>query len=182
VSGERAIGKVILVGAGPGAPDLITVRGERALRAADAVVYDALAPAELLEIAPAAAQRINVGRRGHDPPTRTQADITKLLIELARAGKTVVRLKGGDPFVFGRGSEEATACFDAGVPFEVVPGISSSIAALSYAGIPVTDRRYAASFAVVTGHRDPTRVREQIRWKGLAASADTLVVLMGMRW
>jgi uroporphyrinogen III methyltransferase/synthase len=180
VSGERSIGKVILVGAGPGAPDLITLRGERAIRTADAVVYDALAPAELLEAAPAGAERINVGKRGHDPPTRSQEEITKLLIELARAGKTVVRLKGGDPFVFGRGSEEATACFEAGIPFEVVPGVTSSIAALAHAGIPVTDRRYAASFAVVTGHRDPTRVREQIRWEGLAASADTLVVLMGM--
>jgi uroporphyrinogen III methyltransferase/synthase len=180
MSGERSVGKVILVGAGPGAPDLITLRGERALRTADAVVYDALAPPELLEFAPAGAERINVGKRGHDPPTRPQAETTQLLIELAREGKTVVRLKGGDPFVFGRGSEEATACVDAGIPFEVIPGITSSIAALAYAGIPVTDRRYAASFAVVTGHRDPTRVREQIRWEGLAASADTLVVLMGM--
>ena len=97
-------GKVYIVGAGPGAPDLITVRGERALRGADTVVYDALAPPELLEYAPAGAERINVGKRGHDPPTRSQEEITKLLIELARAGKTVVRLKGGDPFVFGRGS------------------------------------------------------------------------------
>ena len=124
------------MGAGPGAPDLITLRGERALRTADVVVYDALAPPELLEFAPAGAERINVGKRGHDPPTRSQEEITELLVELARAGKTVVRLKGGDPFVFGRGSEEATACFDAGIPFEVVPGVTSSIAALAYAGIP----------------------------------------------
>ncbi len=180
MSGERPVGKVILVGAGPGAPDLITVRGERALRAAEVVVYDALAPAELLEYAPAGAERINVGRRGHAAPTRTQEEITALIIALARAGKRVVRLKGGDPFVFGRGSEEGTACFEAGIPFEVVPGVTSSIAALAYAGIPITDRRHAASFAVVTGHRDPTRVREQIRWEGLAAAADTLVILMGM--
>ena len=180
MSRVRSLGKVILVGAGPGAPDLITLRGVRALRTADVVVYDALAPPELLEAAPAGAERINVGKRGHDPPTLSQDGITALLIELARAGKTVVRLKGGDPFVFGRGSEEATACFDAGIPFEVIPGVTSSIAALAYAGIPVTDRRHAASFAVVTGHRDPTRVREQIRWEGLAAAADTLVILMGM--
>lgn len=180
MSREGSVGKVILVGAGPGASDLITLRGERALRTADVVVYDALAPSELLEVAPAGAERINVGKRGHDPPTRSQEDINNLLVELARAGKTVVRLKGGDPFVFGRGSEEATVCFDAGIPFEVIPGVTSSIAALAYAGIPVTDRRYSASFAVVTGHRDPTRVREQIRWEGLAASADTLVILMGM--
>jgi uroporphyrinogen III methyltransferase/synthase len=131
-------------------------------------------------LAPPGAERINVGKRGHGPPTLSQEEINALLIELARAGRRVVRLKGGDPFVFGRGSEEATACFEAGIPFEVVPGVTSSIAALAYAGIPVTDRRYAASFAVVTGHRDPTLVREQIRWEGLAASADTLVVLMGM--
>jgi len=180
VSGGRAIGKVILVGAGPGASDLITLRGVRALRSADAVVYDALSPPELLAIAPAGAELINVGKRGHDPPTRSQEEINELLVELARAGKRVVRLKGGDPFVFGRGSEEATVCYDAGIPFEVIPGITSSIAALTYAGIPVTDRRYSASFAVVTGHRDPTRVREKIRWEGLAASADTLVILMGM--
>jgi len=176
-----AAGRVILVGAGPGAPDLITVRGERALRSADAVVYDALAPDSLLSLAPPHAERIDVGRRGHTDPPRTQDDINALLVRLAREGKRVVRLKGGDPYVFGRGGEEASACLAAGVPCEVVPGVSSAIGALAYAGIPVTDRRYAASFAVVTGHKDPARVREEIRWSALATAADTLVILMGMR-
>jgi uroporphyrinogen III methyltransferase / synthase len=174
-------GRVVLVGAGPGAPDLVTVRGERAIRAADVVVYDALAPRALLALAPPGAELVNVGRRGHEEPTRTQEEIHALLIVRARQGKRVVRLKGGDPFVFGRGGEEATACLAAGVDVEVVPGVTSAIGALAAAGIPVTDRRFAASFAVVSGHKDPTRVREEIDWAGLARSADTLVVLMGMR-
>lgn len=173
-------GRVILVGAGPGAPDLITLRGARALRQADAVLYDELASRALLGLAPQA-ELVNVGRRGHDAPTRSQRDIESLLLRLARQGKCVVRLKGGDPYVFGRGGEEASACRAAGIPCEVVPGVSSAIGALAYAGIPVTDRRHAASFAVVTGHKDPTRVREQIRWEALAQGADTLVVLMGAR-
>ena len=174
-------GRVILVGAGPGDPDLITLRGLKALQRADAVVYDALAPPELLEHVPANATLHNVGKRGHDEPTRTQPETTALLIDLARAGDVVVRLKGGDPFVFGRGGEEASACVSAGIDFEVIPGISSSVAALAYAGIPVTDRRLAASFAVVTGHKDPTTVSEETRWEELATAVDTLVILMGMR-
>jgi len=176
-----ASGRVILVGAGPGAPDLITLRGVAALRGADAVVYDSLAAQELLELAPAEAERIDVGKRGHDAPTRPQEEITALLVRLARQGKSVVRLKGGDPFVFGRGGEECSALAAAGIPFEVVPGISSLLGALAYAGIPITDRRHAASFAVVTGHKDPTKVSAETRWAELARAADTLVVLMGMR-
>ncbi len=175
------VGRVILVGAGPGDPDLVTVRGLEALRRADAVVFDSLAPASLLDEAPPGARRIDVGKRGHDAPTRTQEEINALLIGLAREGLRVVRLKGGDSFVFGRGGEELTACADAGIPVEVVPGVSSPLGALAYAGIPLTDRRHAASFAVVTGHKDPSKPREEIRWAGLARSADTLVVLMGMR-
>lgn len=174
-------GRVILVGAGPGAPDLITVRGAAALREADVVVYDSLAPVQLLELAPTGAERIDVGKRGHDAPTRAQADITALLIRLATEGKTVVRLKGGDPYVFGRGGEEASACAEAGIAFEVVPGVSSIFGALAYAGIPITDRRHGASFAVVTGHKDPGKATAETRWDLLARAADTLVVLMGMR-
>ncbi len=174
-------GRVFLVGAGPGAPDLLTLRAARLLESADVVVYDSLASRELLSLAPEAAERIDVGKRGHDAPTRTQADIQALLIDRARAGKRVVRLKGGDPFVFGRGGEEASACREAGIPCDVVPGVSSALAVPALAGIPLTDRRHAASFAVVTGHKDPTQVREAIRWAGLATSADTLVILMGMR-
>jgi uroporphyrinogen III methyltransferase/synthase len=172
---------VVLVGAGPGAPDLVTVRGLAALRAADVVVFDSLAPRELLEEAPAAAERIDVGKRGHTDPPRSQQEINQLLVDHARAGRFVVRLKGGDPFVFGRGGEEASACARAGVPFEVVPGVSSPIGVLAYAGIPVTDRRHAASFAVVTGHKDPSQASEELDLEGLARAADTLVVLMGMR-
>jgi uroporphyrinogen III methyltransferase/synthase len=178
---RTARGRVILVGAGPGDPDLITVRGLKALQAADVVVYDALASGALLDQVPAGIARINVGKRGHDLPTRPQAETTELLLTLAREGKTVVRLKGGDPYIFGRGGEEASACADAGIDFEVIPGISSSSSAPAYAGIPLTDRRHAASFAVVTGHKDPSKVAEETRWEALATAVDTLVILMGMR-
>jgi uroporphyrinogen III methyltransferase/synthase len=174
-------GRVILVGAGPGAPDLITLRGVAALRSADAVVYDSLAARELLDLAPPEALRIDVGKRGHDAPTMPQEETTALLLRLAGEGKTVVRLKGGDPYVFGRGGEEGTACAEAGVDFEVVPGVSSIFGALAYAGIPITDRRHAASFAVVTGHKDPTKVSSETRWELLGEAADTLLVLMAMR-
>lgn len=180
MSRERT-GRVLLVGAGPGDPDLITLRGVRALERADVVLYDDLANPALLDLAPRAALRINVGKRGHDAPTQPQDAIEALMLSHARDGKCVVRLKGGDPFVFGRGGEEASACADAGIPVEVVPGISAAIAAPAYAGIPVTDRRHSASFAVVTGHKDPTRVREETRWRELARAVDTIVILMGMR-
>jgi uroporphyrinogen III methyltransferase/synthase len=174
-------GRVILVGAGPGAPDLVTVRGAEALRGADAVVYDALAPEALLALAPPDALRIDVGKRGHDAPTLPQDDTSALLVRLAAEGRTVVRLKGGDPYVFGRGGEEASACARAGIPFEVVPGVSSLFGALAYAGIPITDRRHSASFAVTTGHKDPSKAARETRWDLLAQAADTLVVLMGAR-
>lgn len=176
-----SVGRVILVGAGPGDPDLITVRGVAALRLADVVLYDSLSTRELLDLAPAHAERIDVGKRGHDAPARPQDEINALIVERARAGAKVVRLKGGDPFVFGRGGEEASACAAAGIPFEVVPGVSSAVAAPAYAGIPLTDRRHSASFAVVTGHKDPGKPREETRWGELGRAVDTLVILMGMR-
>ncbi|MCG8588564.1 MAG: uroporphyrinogen-III C-methyltransferase [Proteobacteria bacterium] len=177
----RTRGRVTLVGAGPGAPDLITLRGAAAVRDADVILYDELASEELLRLASSGALTINVGRRGHDAPTRNQEEVNALIVEHARAGRAVVRLKGGDPFVFGRGGEEASACVEAGLAFEVVPGVSSALAAAAYAGIPVTDRRHSASFAVVTGHKDPTRVSEETRWAALGTAVDTLVILMGMR-
>ncbi|MBW2417623.1 MAG: uroporphyrinogen-III C-methyltransferase [Deltaproteobacteria bacterium] len=177
----RGTGKLILVGAGPGDPDLITLRGVTALGRADLVLYDELASDDLLRFAAEHAECVNVGKRGHDSPTLPQEDINALIVERALAGDTVVRLKGGDPFVFGRGGEEASACVEAGIPYEVVPGVSSPIGALAYAGIPVTDRRHAASFAVVTGHKDPTRAAQATRWGELARAVDTLVILMGMR-
>ena len=172
---------MILVGAGPGDPDLITLRGVAALRRADVVVHDSLAAPALLDYAPAAAERIDVGKRGHDAPTREQSDINALLVERARAGAVVVRLKGGDPFVFGRGGEEVSACRAAGVPVDVIPGVSSAVAAAGAAGIPLTDRRHAASVAVVTGHRDKERPWTTVDWERLARGADTVVILMGMR-
>ena len=178
---NQSRGRVVLVGAGPGDPDLITLRGIEALRSADVVLYDELATTELIDYAPASAECINVGKRGHDAPTRSQEDINRLLVERARTGQRVVRLKGGDPFVFGRGAEEASACVEAGIPYEVVPGVTSAIAALAYAGIPVTDRRHSASFAVITGHKDPKVDSETTRLGRLGESVDTLVILMGMR-
>jgi len=175
------MGRVILLGAGPGDPDLVTVRGMNALREADAVVYDALTPKELLDLVPAGAALHDVGRRDHEPSSLSPPEIAALLVELAREGKTVVRLAVGDPFVFGRGGEEATACAEAGLDFEVIPGVSSAIGAPAYAGIPLTDRRYSASFAVVSGREDPTRVSEETRWGALATAVDTLVILMGTR-
>jgi uroporphyrinogen III methyltransferase/synthase len=172
---------VVLLGAGPGDPDLLTVRGAKLLRSADVVVYDSLVARELLDLAPAQAERIDVGKRSHDAVTGSQEEIQSLLVERARRGLLVVRLKGGDPFVFGRGGEEASACRAAGVAFELVPGVTSALAAPAFAGIPVTDRRHAASFAVVTGHRDPGRPWTSIRFDRIATGADTLVVLMGMK-
>ncbi len=178
--GEK-VGRVALVGAGPGAPDLLTLRGAQALQEAEVVVYDALCSPDLLEFAPPDAERVNVGKRGHEAPTCGQAEIQELLIERARAGRRVVRLKGGDPFVFGRGGEEISALRAAGIPVDVIPGVSSAFAVPALAGIPLTDRRHAACFAVVTGHKDPSRPREELRWSELARAADTLVLLMGMR-
>lgn len=146
-------GKVFLVGAGPGDPGLITLKGVECLRRADVIVYDRLVAPALLDYAPASAEKIYVGKASSDH-TLPQSEINALLIEQARAGKIVVRLKGGDPFVFGRGGEEALALADAGIAFEIVPGISSAIAAPAYAGIPVTHRGVAASFTITTGHRE----------------------------
>ena len=172
-------GRVVLVGAGPGDPELITVKGLGWLRRADVVVHDRLVAPALLEEAPAAALRIYAGKaRGrHCIP---QSAISPLLIHHAEAGRLVVRLKGGDPIVFGRGGEEVIACRAAGIPVEVVPGISSAVAAPAAAGIPVTHRGLASSFAVVTGHEDPSKPAADVDWEGLAGGVETLVVLMGV--
>jgi uroporphyrinogen III methyltransferase / synthase len=169
---------VYLVGAGPGDPGLLTRRGEALLRGADVVVYDRLAPRALLELARPGAELVDVGKAPGDV-VMTQEDISGLLVARGAAGLEVVRLKGGDPFVFGRGGEEAEACIAAGVPFEVVPGITSAIAAAAYAGIPVTHRRVSTSFTVVTGHEDPTKGGSDTDWDALARAGGTLVVLMG---
>ena len=168
-------GFVSLVGAGPGDPDLLTVRAARTLAAADIVFYDALVSAETLALAPRA-QRFSVGKRAGRPSMR-QETIHALLIRAARRGKRVVRLKGGDPFVFGRGGEEALALLAAGIPFEVVPGVSSALAAPALSGIPVTHRGLASAFVVVSGHTEAA-------WRpvlaGLRPGGATVVALMGL--
>jgi uroporphyrin-III C-methyltransferase / precorrin-2 dehydrogenase / sirohydrochlorin ferrochelatase len=173
-------GSVALVGGGPGDPDLITVRGRRLVASADVIVVDRLAPRALLDDLPESVEVIDCGKSPHRQ-NLSQAEINAVLIDRAMAGKRVVRLKGGDPFVFGRGGEEYLACLAAGIEVTVVPGISSALAGPAAAGIPLTHRGVAADFTVVSGHLDPGRPADSgIDWPGLAASAGTLVLLMGM--
>ena len=171
-------GKVYLVGAGPGDPGLLTVRGLELLHRAEVIVYDKLVNPALLEEAPSATERIFVGKQA-GRHCIAQAEINEVLIDYARRGHQVVRLKGGDPFVFGRGGEEAEALADAGIPFEVVPGVSSAVAVPAYAGIPLTHRKFASSFAVVTGH-EARKAQDAVDWAKLATAVDTLVILMGL--
>ncbi|MGH9280360.1 MAG: uroporphyrinogen-III C-methyltransferase, partial [Acidimicrobiales bacterium] len=168
---------VYLVGAGPGDPGLLTVRAAEVLAAADVVVHDRLAEPSLLDLAPAGAERIDVGKSPGGPIN--QEAINDLLVARGRAGQHVVRLKGGDPFVFGRGGEEAAVLLAAGVPIEVVPGITSAVAVPAYAGIPVTHRGLSTSFTVVTGHSRHAADRD-LDWEALARAGGTLVVLMGV--
>ena len=168
---------VYLVGAGTGDPGLLTRRGAELLARADVVVHDRLAEISLLDLAPAGAERVDVGKSPGAPVD--QDEINRLLVERGRRGLEVVRLKGGDPFVFGRGGEEALALAEAGVPFEVVPGVSAAVAVPAYAGIPVTHRGLSTSFTVVTGHSRHA-VDNDVNWAALARAADTIVVLMGV--
>ncbi|UQX87205.1 uroporphyrinogen-III C-methyltransferase [Jatrophihabitans telluris] len=174
-----AAGSVALVGGGPGDPELITVRGRRLVFEADVVVTDRLAPRALLEQLDASVEIIDCGKSAHRH-NLTQDEINAVIVERALAGKRVVRLKGGDPFVFGRGGEEVAACLSAGVDVSVVPGITSAVAAPAAAGIPVTHRGLAADFAVVSGHRDPGRAEAGWNWAELAVGPATLIVLMGV--
>ena len=172
-------GFVSLIGAGPGDPGLLTLAGVEALATADVVVYDYLANPALLAHARPEAEQIYVGKKA-GAHTLSQEEINALLVERAQAGQRVARLKGGDPFVFGRGGEEALALVEAGLPFEVVPGVTSAVAGPAYAGIPVTHRGLSSSFAVITGHEDPTKEESAIDWPHLATAVDTLVFLMGV--
>jgi uroporphyrinogen III methyltransferase/synthase len=178
----EAYGKVYLVGAGPGAADLITVRGAEIMRVADTVVYDYLASTEIVQMAPAAAQRIYAGKMGDGAQQFEQVAINQILIEHARAGKRVVRLKGGDPFIFGRGGEEAEALAAAGIDFEVVPGVTSAIAVPAFAGIPLTHREYGSFVMFVTGHQGGEKnSAATVPWEELARAANsrgTIVILM----
>jgi uroporphyrinogen III methyltransferase / synthase len=176
----KAMGTVYLVGAGPGDPGLLTRRGAMLLERADVVVYDALINMQLLALAPATAERIYGGKRSKRH-TLLQVDLNDLLVAKAREGKTVVRLKGGDPCTFGRGGEEAEQLEAAGVPFEIVPGVSSVVAAPNYAGIPLTHRDYCSSFTVLTGHEDPDGGEGGIDWEQLARTPGTKVVVMGLK-
>jgi uroporphyrinogen III methyltransferase/synthase len=171
---------VYLVGAGPGDPGLITVKGQECLAAADVIIYDYLAAPSLLKHAAAAAERIYVGKKGGDH-TLSQAEINALIVAKARENKIVTRLKGGDPFVFGRGGEEAEVLAEAGIPFEIVPGVTSAVAAAAYAGIPLSHRKLTATIAFVTGHEDPAKEESGIDWAALARGIGTLVFFMGVK-
>ncbi|MBH0189489.1 MAG: uroporphyrinogen-III C-methyltransferase [Nitrospira sp.] len=180
MTAPRLNGKVYLVGAGPGDPKLLTLRGKECLEQADVVLYDYLANPAILTHVSDQAERLYVGRRGKGKYP-AQDEINRLLIERAQEGKTVVRLKGGDPFVFGRGGEEAEVLASAGIEFEVVPGVTAAVAAPAYAGIPVTHRTLASTVTFVTGHEDPDKPSTGVEWPRLATSHGTLVFLMGMK-
>ncbi len=174
------VGRVYLIGAGPGDPGLFTLRGVQCLHDADVVVYDHLANPRLLSYAKPGAEFIYAGKRGGEAETTSQDEIGRLLIEKATAGKVVARLKGGDPFIFGRGGEEGLALFEAGIPFEVVPGVTSAVAVPAYAGIPLTHRDYSSTVAFLTGHEDPSKDTSTIGWEKVATGIETLVFLMGV--
>jgi len=172
--------KVYLLGAGPGDPELITLKAKRLLATADTVVYDYLANPRFLAWCRPDAEIFYVGKKGGDHAL-PQDQINDLLVEQAKAGKVVARLKGGDPYVFGRGAEEALELLEHGIEFEVVPGVTSAVAAPAYAGIPLTHRRFASSVSFITGHEDPTKPESAHDWEALARSASTLVFFMGVK-
>lgn len=173
-------GKVYLVGAGPGDPGLLTIRGRELLQTADVVYHDGLVSPELLRQIPRDVRKVRVGKGRRPREKFPQSRLNELLVAEAKAGRKVVRLKGGDPFLLSRGGEEAEALRESGIPFEVVPGVSSALAAPAFAGIPLTDRRWASSVAIATGHESRTAARRTVDWAGLSRSADTLVILMGV--
>ncbi len=173
-------GPVYLVGAGPGDPELLTLKAHRLIGEADAVVYDYLVAPEILALARPEAERVFVGKKGGGFCC-PQRDIEGILIRLAQAGKRVVRLKGGDPFVFGRGGEEAEALVAAGIAFEVVPGVTSALAAAAYAGVPLTHRSHASAVVFLTGHEDPAKPDSAIHWEDYGRLGATLCLYMGMK-
>jgi uroporphyrinogen III methyltransferase/synthase len=176
----QSTGKVYLIGAGPGDPGLITVKGLECVKKADVIIYDYLANGRLLDQRRPEAELIYVGKQG-SRHTLPQDQINTLIVEKAREGKVVARLKGGDPFIFGRGGEEAEELVENGIPFEVVPGVTSAISAPSYAGIPLTHRDHTASVAFVTGHEDPTKPESKVHWDKISTGVGTLVFFMGMK-
>lgn len=176
----KCLGKVYLVGAGPGDPGLLTVKGKGLIELADVVVYDALVSPQILDMISPYAEKINAGKRSgrHSLP---QSETTKILIEKAQNHGIVVRLKGGDPFVFGRGGEEMEDLLKAGIPVEVVPGITAGIAAPAYIGIPLTHRHYSSSVTFVTGHESVGKYRPQVNWSAIAHGSETIVIYMGVQ-
>jgi uroporphyrinogen III methyltransferase/synthase len=180
LSSGSGVGFVSLVGAGPGDPELLTVKAQRLIREAEAVVHDYLVAPEIMALAQAGAERVFVGKKGGGFCC-PQRNIEETLILLARQGKRVVRLKGGDPFIFGRGGEEAEALAAAGIPFEVVPGVTSALAAAAYAGIPLTHRAHSSAVVFLTGHEDPNKPDAAIRWEDYGRIDATLCVYMGMK-
>jgi uroporphyrin-III C-methyltransferase len=176
---EVVMGKVYLVGAGPGDPGLMTVKGKALLEHADVVLYDALVSPSILAMINPKAERIHAGkRRGNH--SLVQEDISALLIAKARQHAVVVRLKGGDPFVFGRGGEEMEELLQANIAVEIIPGITAGVAAPAYAGIPVTHRHYSSSVTFVTGHEHAGKYQPQVNWQAIAQSSDTIVIYMGI--
>jgi len=176
---QHCLGKVYLVGAGPGDPGLLTIKGKTLLEFADVVIYDALVSPQILELINPQAEKIHAGkRRGRH--SLLQEETTQLLIEKAQNHAIVVRLKGGDPFIFGRGGEEMEDLIQAGVPVEVVPGITSGIAAPAYAGIPLTHRDHSSSITFVTGHETAGKYRPAVNWKAIAKGSETIVIYMGV--
>lgn len=171
--------KVYLVGAGPGDPGLMTIKGKGLLACADVVIYDALVSPEILQMINPQAEKINAGKR-MGRHSLLQEETTQLLIEKAQDSHIVVRLKGGDPFIFGRGAEEMTELVQAGIPVEVVPGITSGIAATAYAGIPLTHRLYSSSVTFVTGHEAAGKYRPTVNWQAIAQGSETIVIYMGL--
>ena len=177
---NKKSGHVYLVGAGPGDPGLITIKGKACIEKADVLVYDYLASSYLLAFAREGAESIYVGKKGGDH-TLKQHQINDLLVEKAGQGLTVTRLKGGDPFIFGRGGEEVEALVEAGISYDVVPGVTSAVAAPAYAGIPLTHRKYTSTLAFITGHEDPEKTSSRIDWQALATGIGTLVFFMGVK-
>ncbi|MCI0558106.1 MAG: uroporphyrinogen-III C-methyltransferase [Nitrososphaera sp.] len=176
---EAVKGKVFICGAGPGDPKLATVRAMELVRTCDIVLYDRLVSKEIIDQIPSNTERAYVGRDVGDPADG-QEKTNKLMVRLARSGKTVLRLKGGDPFIYGRGAEEAEYLLEHGIGFEIVPGVTSAIASPAYAGIPLTHRRHSSSVAIVTGHEGAEKDELTVEWDRLAGAVDTIVVLMGI--
>jgi uroporphyrin-III C-methyltransferase len=175
---HSSVGMVYICGAGPGDPRLLTLRALDLIKQADVILYDRLVGGEIIELFPPSSEKIYVGRNVRDPTTH-QNRTNELMLKYATMGKSVLRLKGGDPFIFGRGGEEAEILMENNIPFEIIPGITSGIGAAIYSGIPLTHRKYGSAVAFVTGHEDPDKKTPEVNWEKLFDAVDTVVVYMG---